>query len=85
MTDCPICHASMEEGYIKVGCCGNNFHTLCLLNWIYTNPIYSCPLCRNEQNPIGNIYALIPTVEEPLLQQNRIRNWKKNVVKNVVQ
>lgn len=47
LSDCAICHSTLEHP-VLVPCCQNLFCAVCMLSWMQARPGAPCPACRAE-------------------------------------
>ena len=59
--ECPICldFITNKTGYIKLTCCNNPVHLICLVQWYGTNASNLCFLCK-QQNTLCEELSLEP-------------------------
>ena len=56
LSDCAICHSTLEHP-VLVPCCQNLFCAVCMLSWMQARPGAPCPACRAEHVRLVRIAA----------------------------
>jgi hypothetical protein len=46
-TECPICLTSLKKGVVQIEHCSHKFHKKCIQNYVNSNRLGKCPLCRS--------------------------------------
>ena len=46
--DCQICFEKIGEDYITLDCCGQNYHSKCIEEWLKVSKYKTCPHCRKK-------------------------------------
>lgn len=84
---CCICINTMEYSFVKLTCCNQMIHEMCIIEFIVNinNNLYNCPICRKHLNTQVSFGKLIDYINEnfELISKDKIQNIILNLYKDL--
>ena len=77
LDDCQICFEKIGEDYMTLDCCGQNYHSNCIKEWLKVSKYKTCPHCRKK---VKDYEKIIGVIEQPEVNEDielRVREINK--------